>query len=375
MAIEGRIVVRTDRYGRRVRVYATGERAGTLVGTDNILYEPPVEGADTTVTGQTGNQGREQKFTASDGKVFTDQNSFNLYQQAIDQQKIADERATAGRKSAFDLLREEFNRYGLGFMVEDSIKLAKSGVSEDEYAIKLRGLKAYQDRFGANAAREKAGLSALNPAQYLALEDQFQNTMRRYGLPKSFYEKTGVGNKPELDSLIAADVSPAELEDRIQTAVERVNNASPETIKALEDFYPGINKANIVAYVLDPQKALPLIQRQIRAAELGGEAIRAGLPTGVERAQELEKMGITQGQAREGFQAIASELPRGQQLAQIYGQEPYTQAVAETAEFGLAGAPEARRKRQKLGELERAAFSGQTGIAQGALARERAGQF
>lgn len=316
-----------------------------------------------------------ETFTASDGKKFTDINSFNLYQQAIDQQKIADAKAEAGRKSAFDILREEFNRYGLGFMVEDSIKLAKSGVSEDEYAIKLRGLQSYKDRFGANAKREAAGLSALSPAEYLALEDQFQRTMRQYGLPKSFYEKTGTGNQPELDSLIAADVSPSELEDRIQVAVERVNNASPETLKALEDFYPGISKANIVAYVLDPQKALPLIQRQVRAAELGGEALRAGLRTGVERAQELEKMGITQGQAREGFQAIASELPRGSQLAEIYGQEPYTQAVAETAQFGLAGAAEAQRKRQKLSELERASFSGQTGIAQGALARERAGQF
>ena len=316
-----------------------------------------------------------QTYVASDGKKFTDINSFNLYQQGIDRQRIADEKAEAGRKSAFDILREEFNRYGLGFMVEDSVALAKSGVSEDEYSIKLRSLPSYTQRFGANAAREKAGLSALTPAEYLSLEDQFQRTMRQYGLPKSFYEKTGIGNQAELDALIAADVSPAELEDRIQIAVENVNNASPETLKALEDFYPGISKANIVAYVLDPQRALPLIQRQVRAAELGGEALRAGLATGLERAQELEKMGITQKQAREGFQAIADELPRGSQLAQIYNEEPYTQQVAEAAEFGLAGAPEARRRRQKLSELERASFSGQSGMAQGALARERAGQI
>lgn len=348
----------------------TDAEAG-IFGPDN--QEPEVVNEDVVV--EEDEDTGLASYVASDGKKFTDINSFNLYQQAIDRQRISDERAQAGRKSAFDLLREEFNRYGLGFMVEDSVALAKSGVSENEYSIKLRNLPSYKTRFGANAAREKAGLSALTPAEYLSLEDQFQRTMRQYGLPKSFYEKTGTGNQPELDALIAADVSPSELEDRIQVAVERVNNASPETLKALEDFYPGISKANIVAYVLDPQKALPLIQRQVRAAELGGEALRAGLRTGVERAQELERMGVTQGQAREGFQTIAGELPRGSQLAQIYGQEPYTQEVAEVAEFGLAGAPEARRKRQKLSELERASFSGQTGIAQGALARERAGQI
>jgi hypothetical protein len=320
-------------------------------------------------------QTEEESYVASDGKRFTDINSFNLYQQGLDRQRIADERAEAGRKSAFDILREEFNRYGLGFMVEDSVALAKSGVSEDEYAIKLRNLPSYKQRFGANAKREAAGLSALSPAEYLSLEDQFQRTMRQYGLPRSFYEKTGAGNQPELDALIAADVSPSELEDRIQIAVERVNNASPETLKALEDFYPGINKANIVAYVLDPQRALPLIQRQVRAAELGGEALRAGLSTGVDRAQELERMGITQGQAREGFQQIAGGIERGGQLAAIYGQEPYVQETAEQERFGLAGSQEARKRRQRIIKSEEASFGGQTGLTGGALSRERAGSF
>jgi hypothetical protein len=314
-------------------------------------------------------------YTATDGKKFTDINSFNLYQQGIDRQRIADERAEAGRKSAFDILREEFNRYGLGFMVEDSVALAKSGISEDEYSIKLRNLPSYKQRFGANAKREAAGLSALTPAEYLSLEDQFQRTMRQYGLPKSFYEKTGIGNQPELDALIGADVSPSELEDRIQVAVERVNNASPETLKALEDFYPGINKSNIVAYVLDPQRALPLIQRQVRAAELGGEALRAGLSTGLERAQELERMGVTQGQAREGFQQISGGLQRGSQLAAIYRQDPYVQETAEQEIFGMTGATEARKRRQKIIKSEEATFGGQTGLTGGALSRDRAGQY
>lgn len=314
-----------------------------------------------------------ETFTASDGKTFTDRNAFNLYQQNLDLEAQRKADRLKGRISAFDLLREEFNRYGLGFLVEDSEKLARQGLSAEEFAIGLRNTKAYQQRFAANAKRQAAGLASLTPAEYLALEDAYQGTMRRYGLPKSFYEKTGVGNQPELDNLIASDVSPAELEDRVQLAVERVNNASPEVLRSLEDFYPGISKANIVAYVLDPQRALPLIQRQIRAAEIGGEAMRAGLRTGVQRAEELERMGVTQAQAREGFQTVAEVAPRGSQLAEFYGEGPYTQEVAEAEVFGTAGATEARRRRERLVGRERAEFAGSAGTFQGALARDRAG--
>ncbi len=43
--------------------------------------------------------------------------------------------------------------------------------------------------------------------------------------------------------------------------------------------------------------------------------------------------------------------------------------------FTKKAALEAARQRRKLTELETAAFSGQTGMAGGALARDRAGSF
>jgi hypothetical protein len=176
-----------------------------------------------------------------------------------------------------------------------------------------------------------------------------------------------------LDKLIGSDVSPVELEERIQLAVDRVNNASPEVIASLEEFYPGVNKANLVAYVLDPQKALPLIQRQVRAAEIGAGARQAGLRTGASRAEELAQLGITAEQARQGFQNVAEVLPRGQQLSEFYREAPLTQTEVESEVFGTTGAVEARRRRERLVGREQASFAGTSGIAQGALARERAG--
>jgi hypothetical protein len=62
-------------------------------------------------------------------------------------------------------------------------------------------------------------------------------------------------------------------------------------------------------------------------------------------------------------------------LASIYGEDPYTQATAETEIFNVPGAQEARKQRQKITGLEKATFGGQSGLTSGALARDRAGGY
>lgn len=277
------------------------------------------------------------------------------------------------RKSAFDLLREEFTRYGLGDLIGDTLALAQDGISPAEFSLRLRQTEPYRKRFAANQVRINNGLRALDEASYIALEDRYQQIMREYGLPKSFYA-TGVGGRQtELEKFIEGDVSPAELESRISTAVNRVKNASPEVLNTLAQFYPGVTQDNLVAYVLDPQRALPEIQRQVQAAEIGGAATRFGLAANRAKAEELAASGVTQQQAQQGYQTIAEILPRGSQLASIYKESPYTQTTAEQEVFGTPGAVEAAKQRKKLTQLEQASFSGQTGM--GALARDRAGAF
>jgi hypothetical protein len=120
------------------------------------------------------------------------------------------------------------------------------------------------------------------------------------------------------------------------------------------------------------------IKRKVTAAEIGGAAMGQGLATGLSRAEELARYGVTGEQARQGFQTVAGVLPRASTLGSIYGKQglgDYTQATAEQEVFGLTGAAEAERKRRKLSELEQAQFGGSAGVAGGALGRERAGQF
>ena len=281
----------------------------------------------------------------------------------------------AERQSAYDLLYQQFQQYGLGALVEPLKKLIETGISPSEFTIRLRETDAYKKRFAANASRIQKGLRALSEAEYIGLEDQYQDVMRRYGLPESYYARGDMGRQEGFEKFIGGDVSPVELEDRIQTAQKRVINANPEVAATLRSFYPEIGNGDILAYFLDPDKAIENIRRKVTAAEIGGAATMSGLATGMTRAEELAGYGVTGEQARQGFQTIAQVLPRGSQLASIYGQDAYTQTTAEQEVFGLAGATEAAKQRRKLTQLETAAFSGKTGLTSGALARDRAGAF
>ena len=293
--------------------------------------------------------------------------------------QIAAETAAAAaqgeRQSAYDLLYSQFKQYGLEALVEPLKGLITGGASPSEFTIKLRETDAYKKRFAANAQRINKGLKAISEAEYLGLEDQYQNIMRNYGLPAEYYARGDMGMQEGFNKFIANDVSATELEDRVITAQSRVMNANPEVLASLKAFYPDITNGDILAYTLDPTKALTDIKRKVTAAEIGGGAMQAGLGISGTRAEELTAAGITKAQAQQGYGTIGSGLQRGSQLASIYGESPYTQTTAEKEVFGLTGKTEAEKERKKLTGLEKATFGGQSGISSGALTRDRAGGY
>lgn len=279
------------------------------------------------------------------------------------------------RQSAYDLLYSQFKEYGLESLVEPLKGLITSGASPAEFTIKLRESDSYKKRFSANAQRIAKGLRALSEAEYIGMEDQYQNVMRQYGLPESYYTRGDMGKQEGFEKFLAGDVSAVELEDRISTAQKRVINANPEVTQALKQFYPDITNGDILAYTLDPKNAIENIKRKVTTAEIGGAFLQSGLQTGLSRAEQLRAAGVTKETAQQGAGTIAGGLERGSQLASIYGENPYTQTTAETEVFNIAGAQEARKQRQKITGLEKATFGGQTGITSSALTRDRAGGY
>ena len=304
----------------------------------------------------------------SEAEQFAAQQALLLKQQ----QEANAAAAKESRQSAYDLLYQQFSQYGLGALVEPLKALVQENVSPSEFALRLQQTDAYKKRFAANQDRIAKGLRALNPAEYIGLEDQYQNIMRNYGLPASYYTKGDLGIQEGFNKLLANDVSATELEDRVMTAQSRVVNANPEVKQALRSFYPDITDGDILAYTLDPTKALTDIKRKVTAAEIGGAALGAGLATSQLAAENLANYGVTKGQAQQGYGAIAEFLPTGQKLSQIYQETPYTQQQAEQEIFNLADSAEAAKKRKRLSQLETATFSGSSGAGGGALSRDRA---
>jgi len=336
-----------------------------------------------TWQGKTYENGLLKTSTGSSSSGFTGSGSSTTASTLAAQQAAAAAAAAAEEKrrqgqSAYSLLFSEFERYGLGSLVAPLQQFIVDGLSQAEFTLRLRETDAYKKRFAANAQRINKGLRALSEAEYITLEDQYQNVMRNYGLPASYYARGDMGVQQGFEKFIAGDVSAAELEDRIQTAQNRVINAAPEVATSLREFYPEITGGDILAYALDPDKALTEIRRKVGAAEIGAGAKQAGLATGLARAEELQKYGVTAEQARAGYQNIAELLPSATKLSQIYAKQglgTYDQAVAEQEAFGISGAADAAAKRKRLTQLETAQFSGTSGATGGALGRERAGQF
>lgn len=278
------------------------------------------------------------------------------------------------KSDAYKRLFDEFNALGLGALVEDSKDLLMKATSISQMPEALRNTKAYMTRFSANDARIKSGLTALSPAAYLALEDKYQEVMRQYGLPESYYATGTYGKQEGFEKLIANNIASTELEDRLITAQERVIRGAPQITQALKEFYPEITNGDILAYALDPANAIKNIQRKVTTAEIGGAALQQkGLTTSLARAEELQRYGVDKAAATAGYSTIGAGLQRGSELASIYGESPYTQATAESEVFKLAGEQEARNQRQRVTGLEKATFGGKSGLTGGALARDRAG--
>lgn len=279
----------------------------------------------------------------------------------------------ATRTDVMDTMRNKFKDYGLESLIPTIEKLAIEGATESTIFLTLRESDAYKQRFSANEDRKKAGLAVLDPKTYLSVEDGYRQTLRAYGLRQ-------FDNDAYVKQFIANDVSPTELSNRVATAVQRVQNASPDVMKTLTDYY-GIPKGDLVAYILDPKQQYINIERQVSASEIGAQAARQGLQSDVAVSEALAAQGVTAAEAQKGYATIADLLPNAQKLSDIYGNQAaaYDQSAAEQETFNSLAS--AQRKRQKLTSLEIGSFSGQSGTSKGAFStgylnkQSSAGQF
>ena len=282
----------------------------------------------------------------------------------------------ADRLDAFKLLEDTFNAYGLGELASTIRNYMTQNIGPNEASLLLKQSDAYQKRFAGNydktTGRLAQGKNLLSEAEYLSLENQYSNLLNAYG-------QGSLANKAEFANLIASDVAPTEVNARLDLAVNQIKMADPNVMATLKQFYPKVTDADLIGYFLKPDVKLPELQQKVTASEIGAAALQQGKDYGIaaDRALQLAQMGVTQAQAKAGYEKVATVLPESQKLSQIYGEAniPYTQQTAEE-EF-LTGNASAARKRRQLAQLETASFSGKSGISSQAnpLAKSIQGSF
>lgn len=278
-------------------------------------------------------------------------------------------------RNAFEALNQTFSNYGLQSLAPKIFDMVQKGYSADTISILLQDTEEYKQRFAGNEKRKAAGLPVLSPAEYLSTESSYRQLMRQAGLPAGFYDQPD-----DFNSFIAKDLSPSELKSRVDMASQATTLANVGYKKALQEMY-GIDDAHVTAYFLDPDRAVPLLQKQAAAAAIGAEALKRGLQTNTGRMEQFATAGVTAQQAAQAYGQIAMQLPEYQTFAhqtnENVSQLEFERTLFEDnttgANAGSVPAESPQAKLERLASWNRARAQGRSGGAQGGLARNTSG--
>ena len=235
--------------------------------------------------------------------------------------------------------------------------------NEQALVYSIRDTDQYKTRFAGNSARMKKGLAELSPSEYIGLEDSYRQVMQSNGLPSGFYDQND-----DFSKLIEGDVSPSELQDRVQQGYAVVAQSDPEVKRQMQTLY-GVTEGQLAAYFIDPERTAPLLKQQARAAQIAARSLeQGGIQLTGQFAENLASRGITEQQARAGFAEVGA---LGELRQTFAGETALSSEQLAGAAFGLdvAAQQELERKRRlRTGEFAGGgSFARTTGETSGSI--------
>ena len=257
-----------------------------------------------------------------------------------------------GQQSAYNIITDTLSRYGLnelsGFV--NDLVFKENILNENIIYGRIKETPEYARRFAGNEARRKAGFNVLSETAYIDQENTYRQLLRTAGLPAGFYD-----SNEDFTAFIAGDVSPSELNTRINDGYNAVKNSDPQVIAEMQRLY-GVDDSQLAAYFLDPVKATPILLRQAQASQISAQATKqAGAEITAQQAEQLAIEGVTTQQAQAGFATIGQAQELFNPLAGEQG-VGMTQQEQIGAVFATDAAA-AQRLRKKQAERT-AAFQG-----------------
>jgi hypothetical protein len=217
-------------------------------------------------------------------------------------QRYADEQIRAAQETnrqnnAIATMRGVLTQLNLSGLFNTVVDFIKKGYDADAIQILIRTTPEYKQRFPAMDALAAKGRT-ISESEYIGYEQAASGLERRYGLPQGMLMNS-------VTDLLTNEVSAVELNDRVLLA-SAASIQAPQDVKDQFKNYYNIDQGGLTAYFLDPDKATPLLEKQYATSVIGAEAQRQGLMIDVYGAENLQNLGITQEQARQGFGEVAS---------------------------------------------------------------------
>ena len=268
--------------------------------------------------------------------------------------------------AANDVLYNILEEYGLEDLYDFAEDVWTDGATATELILKLQDQPVFKDRFKGLALRQQNGLAAISVDDYIATEREYEQILASFGLPKDFYD-----SPDDFAEFIGNDVSADELEDRAALASRAASEVDPQLKMQLETLYgitddPSTERNELVAYFIDPERAVPLIEQrlQMEAAGLSSAAQRS-LGQGLNRqtAERLAdpKMAVQQ---REITERLA---PKSGLTQATLGDQGVTTSELAASEFGLDSETTAmvkrlRQRRQTRSMRQTGVMTGSAGI-------------
>lgn len=267
------------------------------------------------------------------------------------------------QRNAYAAIQQMLAEYGLESLAPKILGFVQEGYDTSTISYELQQTAEWKKRFAANEARVKAGLSVLTPQEYIATERSYRQIMQSAGVPAGFYDQT-----TDFEKFLAQDVSPQEVQNRVQAATDFVNRADPREMAAFKKFY---TTGDMIAFALDPKRAAPLVGKAFAAASIEGQATAQGLNVDKAKAEQLASVGVDRNTAQQGFALISQEIDNANKLAAVSGEGGFTTNDLIDETFNASASVAERRK--KLGQQEKGRFTGTSGIGQGSLSTNSGG--
>lgn len=269
-------------------------------------------------------------------------------------------------QGAFDTMMLLLEQYGLGSLAGTLQQLILDGITDQaSLMLALQQTPEWKQRFAGNEMLAQNGVPVLSVAEYLAVERSYAQIMKNYGLPEGFYD-----DPADFAKWIGNSVSASELQGRVTMYADLAKREDPAIIDQLKSM--GMSEGDILAHLMDPERAMPLLQKKYQTTLIGAAARRQGVVGQNDYLGHLADIGVTEQQAIQGYGVIGENLGDVDKLGDIYG-EDYTQRDFETEVFEQDG--KSAKKRKRLASRERATFSGSSGVSQGSLIRDTSGSY